>query len=236
MTFTEMQNQVRILIGETSTMFFTDQEVKDQINRGLPVVASATEELITFRDYTTVASTQRYALPADYLKIKQLDYHESTDDIRRMILLSVPQFQAISEGAATQEGIPEWYKVEYGAVLTTNATQRPGDIWLYPIPDAVKTFRFRYYQTPTDLSAGTEISELPPNMHMAVCYKAAAHLALKNKDIPLYRELSALYREDILLAREYHRRPQRDRGFHVKDTMNYGIGTRSTHRNRRDLL
>jgi len=225
MNFSAMQNQVGVLLGDTSNTFYTETEIQNMINRVQPEIAAEAEALLTYYDYTTSDTVQQYSLPAEYLTVKHVELHVDTNRHEKLKLLDLDQFHAVSYADADRTGEPEYYKIEYGAVDTVLAgnPQRPGDIWLYPIPDdngtANYTLRVYFYQMPTDLSADTDISNLPIYLHMAVCYRAAALLAMKNKDLRTHNTLISMSQRVIDVAKINQNRAQRDRPHYIKDVM-----------------
>ncbi len=226
MTFTELQNQVQILLGDVTTDFFTSTELENSVNRTLPILAQSIEELLTFKDFTTAAGTQRYSMEEDFLKLKHIFLKVDTDLWEKLIELDLEQFHNASYGATTQQSIPVYYKQELGATVTTDDPQIPGDIWLYPIPDANGssnyTLRMYYFQKPTELSSGGDIPEFPDHMHMAIAYHAAMILAIKNSDFQRANFLEAKYRFELVEIKNHYARKNRDRSRVVKDAMNYG--------------
>lgn len=228
MTLDDMEEQVRILIGEPETEFITDVEVTAAINRVLPEVAMDTESSLTWTDFATVASTQRYGLPGDCLKPKGLwladhaSAFASATRREKMTYTTLDQFERIQYGGSTNEAEPRFYKIEWGSVAVDDDPQIPGDIWLYSIPDAVYMMRFYYFQIPDTLSTGTDIANLHAKSHMAICYRAAMSLAFKRANRPLAADMAALYRQHIGKAIASDHVDQRDRAHVITDAMNYG--------------
>lgn len=223
----EIVNEVRILLRETDSTdsTFTDTEVHDNINRVMPRIAAEIEELLTWQDYTTADGTQRYSLPSDYLKVAGADLIIDSNRTEKLIYVTHKKFLQVSYNASAQKGIPVYYKIEMGAVSNANASQLPGDFWLYPIPDtnggSNYTVRFRYYQKPDDLTGDTQVPELPLNMHMSIAYKVASMLALKKGETALSNYLEQLFRDDMNAAREYYGALQRDRAAYTPDDEGY---------------
>jgi hypothetical protein len=227
MNFTNMQNQVRILLGETSSTdtYFTDTEVQDQINRAQQELAMDTEALLTYCDFTLTASTQSYQVPDNALKIVSIYLLPTGQTSRweKLIYLTHDEFEAVSYGGSDNEAEPLYYKLEIGAVEISNNPQIQGDIWLYPIPNAADKLRVRHYRKPATLSTGTEISLFPEGLHMALCYKAAEELAMKGKDYELMRLLNQKFETSVTKYVSYIKEDQLDRNMTVKDTMGYGM-------------
>ncbi len=226
MTFTEMQNQVRILLGDTSTAPYTDVFVQDALNRSFPEVAAENEVLLTFDDYDVTATVQRFTLKEAFLTVKRVEYHVSASRHEEILYQDLDQFARLAYAQSDRTGEPEYYKIEMGATETTQDPQRPGDLWLYPIPDTttvagLPNLRVWYYQMPSPLSTGTDISELPIPLHKVCCYKAAADLALFNKDLALHASLTTMADRGTFTFKQNANRGQRDRPYHTVDVMGY---------------
>ena len=232
MIYGEMKNRVYNLLGveDATNSGITALEVTESIDAVLPEVAVEVEDLLTYCQYDTALTggvgpgyDQQYAIPEQYITAKQLILQRTTSQWDRLVLLNLEQWEQTTYGQSTTTGTPEYYKLERGATEWGNDPQRPGDIWFFPIPDAVYTFRFYYYQQPTPLTGktDTDISELPPYMHMAVCYAAAEPLAIKRKDYELARLLNQKYLQAIDRGRMAANRPQRDRQNFVPAVMGY---------------
>jgi hypothetical protein len=222
MTLDDMEAQVRILVAEPTTEFITDQNVTDAINRVLPEVAMETEDSLTWISISTVDGQANYGLPDDFLKAKHLYLHASASRREKLMYLTTDEFERMSYGGSDTETEPDYYKIEKGSVATDDDPQIPGDIWLYPIPDAVYTLRFYYYQLPESVSTGTDIVNLHTMLHMAVCYRAARDLAYKKSDYKRADRLSRDYEIHISKAKQSINVDQRDRGHVIKDAMGYG--------------
>lgn len=222
MNFVRMRAVVRMLLGETnsSNSYWTDSEINAMINDSQLQVATDINGLLTFRDYTTTAGVSRYALPSDYLSEKSLHLFQTSTNKRVLEYKTLDEFESSAGLDPTRQGVPGVYKVEHGAVDTTNAF--PGDIWIFPVPDAVYTFRFYYYQKPTDLSADADISEIPESGHWAVCYHAAAMLHLKQANENAYNRFIVLYERAVAKMKIYFNKQQRVKPFYTKDAMGYG--------------
>ena len=81
MDFTAMQARVRMLLDEATAKFWTDVQVKAEINDAQLVLARDTEEMITYHDIDSVDGENRIALPADYLKMKFVEYEQTAGDL-----------------------------------------------------------------------------------------------------------------------------------------------------------
>jgi hypothetical protein len=225
----------RTLLGETSASnsYWDDTtDVKPMINDSQVHVASETEGLLTYCDYFSTAGgggDGRFALKADYQKLRAVHIFESATNKWVLTHLSMDEFEAYTWRNPTTAGRPRVYKLELGAV--DNTTNLPGDIWVYPLPDgggalgdASNQYKIRiyYFQKPTTLTdTSAHTSELPENAHMAVCYHAAMHLSLMSDNRAKYRDLKVMYEQEIHKLRIYYNKKQRDSSVRMKDVMGY---------------
>ena len=229
MNTTQLENQVRILLGETTAQFFTDVEVIDQINRVTPAIAMEFSELLTYCEITTTASTGSYQLPSDFLTVKHVELERSATLIDELVPLDVSQMWLVKHGNATEEQVPRYYKIELGSVKIDDTNPIPGDITLHPIPDdngaANYILRIRYYQDgSTALATGTtETSLLPRYLHEAIAFRAAQNLQYKNKDIAMAREMEVQFEKNMVKARSFRNVMNRQGPQHVKDIKGYTL-------------
>lgn len=223
----EIRAEIRKLLGNPSTSVVPDADINDTINRQMPKMAAEMEELLTFRDYNTasgetILNQQRYSLPSDFIKLKELWLHVTTTRREKLQYVTHRKFEDLSYGASTQQSEPQFYKIELGSVNNTTSPQVPGDFWVWPIPDVnTYTFRLRYYQAPTDLTADGHIPEFPLFMHMALAYKSAHVIALRQQETQLATLLDQLYRADMRDAKEFYQESQRDTFPSTQDHMGY---------------
>lgn len=229
MNTTQLENQVRLLLGETSAKFFTNVEVIDQINRVTPAIAMEFSELLTFCEITTTAGTGSYQLPSDFLTPKHVELERTTTLIDELVPLDVSQMWLVRHGNATEQSVPRFYKIELGSVKIDDTTPIPGDITLHPIPDgngaANYILRIRYYQDgSTSLATGTtETSLLPAYLHEAIAFRAAQNLYYKSKDIQMADKMEIQFEKNMVKARLFRNVMQRQTPFHVKDVKGYTI-------------
>ena len=233
MNFGRMITVTRTLLGETNAnnSYWDDTtDIKPMINDAALAVASRTEGLFTFCDYLTTQGDGRYALKSDYLKLRKVHLFESEGNKYKLQHLSYDEFEAHTGHNPTTQGRPRVYKLELGAVSITSPL--PGDIWVYPVPDAggglgsgedQYRIRISYYQKPTEMTdTANHTTELPENAHMAVCYYAAMHLSMMADNRSRYSDLKALYEQEIRTVMQYYNRKQRDSSVRMKDVMSYG--------------
>ena len=189
------------------------------------MIAVRVEEMITRTDYTLVVGQHEYTLPEDWIGMAHVEIVDASDTNRtwRLYPMSIKEYHNWSRGSAQTNQEPFGYRLEVGPLLSTQDPQRVGELILYPAPDAADTMQVWYYRKPADVSAGTNIVELPLHYHEAVCQRVAQMLAIKGKEYQLadrlLREYELTMREITQSAKNMKRR---DHIAKTKDTMGYG--------------
>ena len=203
MNFLAMQSVVRQLIGETDSTntYHPTTEVEEMLNHACVEVADETECLLTFVEFSTNAGDSRFPLPEDFMKTRACEIDISTTLRRQLIWTPFDQFNILVGGNTLLQGQPAYWKVEIGATGVALGTNAPGDIWVYPLCNDNGgddyTIRLYYHQLPTVLNQDTDASELPSNLHMAICYFAAKEVAEKDSDWGRIRRLDKKYERSI---------------------------------------
>jgi hypothetical protein len=109
--------------------------ILDEINKGYFHVVRKTE----FRtgmdafDFSTVAGTQSYSLPADYMQLVSLFNTDFADEVEQLDLL---EFDDLDESS----GAPNYFSIQENS------------IYFWPTPGDVFSMRLRYRKLPTELT------------------------------------------------------------------------------------
>ena len=220
-----MVEVIRIALGETdpSNSYWSDAEIVGMISESQIQVVTDAPHLLTFKEMTTTASDGRYALPVDFLQLKAVEVDVTATRRKKLNWISFDEFAAFSYGNFTQTGEPHSFKMELGATDVIE-NHSPGDLWLWPLPDAAYTLRVYFFQRPSCLTTGMDESELARSLHWAVCYHAAAMLSLKNDDRSKFTDFMALYDKAIFQNNKMMNQANRGVTFTPKDTMGYTEG------------
>ncbi len=234
---TRIRAFTRMQLGETASANSTwnDTEIDDMINDAQRTVAmDIPEAMLTYRSVTTVSGTQSYQLAEDFMQLVDVELDRSSTQRRTLREYSVRDFKDYTAGNYSTLGQPAIFKLEIGAVTKANATQIPGDIWLYPVPDdnggSNYTLRYRYYQTPTDLSSDADVPELPVYAHKLICYMAALDLLGKTGNQKKINNVAGKYELELRRVKRVITQNNRHRIRGVTDAMGYdtpGYETRS---------
>lgn len=241
MTLARMLAVCRLISGETdnTNTYWTDAEIYALINDAQRLVAEEYPVNLTFKTYSIASGEYKIALEDDFLQLKDVELEENVSAawIKKLYRLSLDEYSNISDGNPAMTGEPAWYKLEFGAVTNLNASQLPGDIWLYPRADATYKVRVRFYQAPTDFatdgSDDAKVSELPLSMHMAVCYYTAMLMAMKDGNQKKIQNFNTLYQQKMRSSMKMLNRVDRTGRFTARDEAGYsrtGIMTRRIRR------
>lgn len=213
----DMREQVQFFIGDTTTAVFADADHDNQLNRVMPSFAAYMEELETDAVISTIVGQERYPLPINYIKVKKLELEADSDRKEPLTYKTHEEFKAHTYGSSTSQEEPRVYTIYHGSTDKTTDPQVPGEIALGPLPDAIYTLRLYFFKGPAPMSADSDFPELPEFTHMAICYKAAMHFAMRKGNRTLYADLEQLYRQERLDADRSFSRIQRDRAFLTPD-------------------
>ena len=123
---------------------------------------------------TTAASTRNYDLPSDCVASNILSLTNS--DGQNLVADDIRNFNSTETGP----------NASFYDVLNE-------DIYLDPVPTAVKSYTLEYFRTPTALAADATELDFPNGFERIVSYKAAI-LGKKSLD-GIYEDIEAEYRE-----------------------------------------
>ncbi len=221
-----MIQRCRNLVGEpdsTNTFLSTVSYITDEINDGLRHTAVKLGAILTYHDIDVTAGDGIYTLKVDFLAMKSVRYVDAT---KQWVLreLDLKAFEEYDDGDIDDQGRPDVYKVEIGAVDVVTAY--PADLWLKPIPDTSSTasvpkLRVYYYQLPTDLTSGAQISEVPLYAQKAACYYASANLAMMMEDQVKHDRLYGKFENEVNEILEIIGSKGKDSPMLMRDEMGY---------------
>jgi len=217
-----MVEVIRIALGETDSdnSYWSDAEIENMLGESQIQVVTDAPHLLTFKTMDTVAGDNRYSLPVDFLQLKAVEVDITSSRRKKLHWISFDEYSSIANGNYTNQGEPHSFKMELGA---TNLIENhsPGDLWLWPVPDAAYTLRVYFFQRPSCMTTGMDESELARSLHWAVCYHAAAMLSLKSDDRSKFTDFMALYDKAIFQNNKMMNQANRGATFTPKDTMGY---------------
>lgn len=156
--FSTLRGQVAAYMHDTSTA--TDTLIKAWINE-------AYQEILGFADYTflmkkatitTAVGTSEYNLATDVDHIIEM---AQTNTPIKLEQISLRDYLELIPNTS-ESGYPLYY------MAIENNSQTTKKIKFHPIPSAIGTVTYRYYQQATDLSADADIPLLPTDWHWLI--------------------------------------------------------------------
>lgn len=214
MTYTEMQTRTRRHLGVgSSNKFYSDTDIQDAVNDAIEEVAKETRSLLTYHYISMTAGQDRYTLPADVMQVAHVEWDKSTSERWLLEGVSFEEFAIRAYHSYDHQSDPLIYKLEFGAVSTATANQagRPGDLVLWPVPNTTDTLRVYAIQRPTKLTSGSDVSELPAELHLTVTFYAAMLLALKDSDLLRHQALARVYMRAMDSYKDLHWKREKNR-------------------------
>lgn len=125
-------------------------------------------------DYSTVAGTAMYSLPADFARVRSV---RRTDISREMTAVGL---RTIDRSISTS-GAPVFYALD-GA-----------NVHLYPTPDQVYPIELRYWKMPAQLVNDTDVPTIPADYHNLLVYAAVADAYRAEDDLQTATGWQQLY-------------------------------------------
>lgn len=155
-------SDTRILLNESSSIFWPDQQIYDAINKAQIEVYAETELLWTSVVFTAYAGSEFIALPVDEIMIPK--YILSTDG-KEYLTTYADLERNTNTWRYTPEGKPQWW------VLWDMFILRP-----YPRPDQDYTYDLWGIPWPVEVTENVLDVNLPAEVKKVIMYRAAAGL------------------------------------------------------------
>ena len=188
-TLTEALSNVRSLIDEPVAQFWSDAELTEWINQGCAEIQREVEwarKGPTVID--TVAGTQTYYAPQDFLRIYRLEFVPNNNTSYTYSL----EFRGYNEMAAAWGNpttLPSAYPEQF--TLWNNPNDRTTGvgltILLYPVPAVDGFLNLYYYRTIVPVAAGGDYVDVLPGWEDSV-YSFAAYRALRKDADPRWND------------------------------------------------
>jgi len=200
LTVSNIMERARERYNATGDEFFTDQMLR-------ALIFSAQEELskegwVIETTYTTTSTsgTRELSYPSNTLAIKEIRY--DYEKIRKVPLRNDPK-----TSSTNPEGEPREYAIWNDIII------------LYPTPDTTgDTIQIRVYSYPSDITSNVSPLEVPQEYRDDLINYCIAHMALKDQNVPIYREYISEWKMAVEKAKEQRQRRLRsDRPAKVRD-------------------
>jgi len=149
---------------------------------------------------TSTSGTRVLAWPANAIGIKEIRY--KGEKLNRVDLAHDPNHD---DSAPT--GRPGSYAIWEKEII------------LFPTPDSDdETIQIRTYQAPSELSAATDVLNVPDEYQICIADKVLSEMAMKDQNLALSREYAAKWLACVVKAKENQRRQKRtDKFARTKD-------------------
>lgn len=192
MTLTELRDCVRVRLGvPDNDAFYTNVVLTDIVNEAIQAMAMEADWpwLGATTTFATVAGTQNYTPPSDWVRTKLLTPDEC-DSLVQMSLAEVREY-GDAEG---DRSIPRVY-CEWGE-----------QIILAPIPSDIFTITHDYIVEEPALSQDTDEPLMPRQFHFGLVHFAAAAGHLRQNEVPRWEAEMKNYEKWISRMHDNKRR------------------------------
>jgi hypothetical protein len=169
--------------NSANTGQWSDTEISNWLNEANQDLTEAAEIESPAANIVTVASTESYALPADFLRLRRVEIQDTAASTLWAPLVQMTIDQRLPNtisGAITGRGRPSGYFLY------------AGQIYLIPIPDAVYTLNVFYYRRAPDLLISGDLPIIDQRFHFILEFYAEARAKQKIDD-PGYVTYDARY-------------------------------------------
>lgn len=183
LTAADMMAEVRAMVSEPATGFYTRAEILRWINMGLVDFANRTKLLRTAATTPTVIGQKHYGLPGDFVRAEKVFY-----DGLELFPLNDHQLltYVANRSALDAQGTVESYYFR-------GAQNSQLCIYLYQVPGAVKDLEIWYEAIPDALVNDSDVPIVNPAWRQAVIAYAARRAHLKQRQHADAREHWAEY-------------------------------------------
>lgn len=194
MTPSEVETAARRQYNAATDTFYSQAEAFDLIYQAEMILATETNCIEAVdSSTTTVAGTQSYAFPTNFITIKRVEWNGRK--LKRIDLREDDLLTALASNTTVQ-GDPTYYYL-------WNAT-----IYLREIPSSAKVLKVYGYKQPTVLATSPLSTTLsvPARYHTSIVPYVSAHFAAKDRDFEGYAAFMAQWVKNLEAARRYEKR------------------------------
>lgn len=179
MLYSVMQTMVQDLAGDANQVQFTLTQIQRYLNLAQREIAQRTESVLREATITSLDSSGLAAVPADFIRPVNLRWAG-----KFLTPMDRDYLQPVGESlVASPNTAPDAFWID--GTLQTSATARAKRIHFYPHQVGSLSglnIQMLYVAYPLDLSAGTDVSGLPEELHEIVVYRALAHCKVQEGD------------------------------------------------------
>lgn len=185
MNYKEINDMINMLLGDTSTTFFTPQDRAMSINQGCRMIAAECDFLRNTQTFNTVVDVGGYILPSSFRNLGDgIDLLED-EGAQALHWKSIQQLRTENPNWERTAGRPTHYTIENS------------NIYFYPQPDAEYTIRMNYQPAPNLLTQDDDIPFFgnlrAEPYHDCIAFYAGYLLALKDREFDLAQQMLGMY-------------------------------------------
>lgn len=172
--------EVKTQFGDTSGTELTDAMIARWTNQAQIEIVSQNPFLKATATQNTVAGTQTFILPSDVLQVETLQF-----DGVILENMSFEQYNTKYRGAQLSTGTPTTWSV-WG-----------NSVYLYPVPDNVKTVTIFYVKSPTNVSSPNDLLACPDRYFNAIVEFCMSRAFAMDEDWPAQQVKSAAFDKNV---------------------------------------
>ena len=203
-TLTQLNDIIRQRYNAVGDTYFSDQYIYDLVFEAESKLAKDGYVIENTYITSSVSGTRELSYPTNTLAVREVRYNY--DKLIKLPLIDDPKVDS-----SNPTGTPTHYSIWDNVII------------LYPTPDTSSdTIQVRVYEYPQRLTS-TSTLNVPDEYQIDVCNFVLAHMALKDSNVPLYREYMSLWNDCVEKAKEQRAiREQADKMNQTRDVY-FGI-------------
>lgn len=161
-----MQDLMLYWLDDVDAGYFTRTQIKVWLNNAQKEVQKKIEQafeghFVKCVETTTVVGQREYELPTDFKRLHRLELIMSGSTFTTQSVEVLGKITPNQQDAFARSGSPKGYYFKGTQLI------------LVPVPDAAKTLRMEYTYKLADLSADSDVSEIPKEYHEYLSLLAA---------------------------------------------------------------
>jgi hypothetical protein len=183
---------VRSLIDETNSQFWTNLELDNWINEGCYDAARRGEWKRAKASIVVTANTQTYTAPVDVYRIYRIEFVPTASDVTYTL-----EFRGYMEMDQVW-GINQQWPASYPLYYTLWKVPPAMNIIVYPVPAQAGNFFVYYYQTVTTALVDGDAIDMLQGWEDMI-YDFAAYRALRKDADPRWKEFKDTYEDKMTM-------------------------------------
>ena len=173
MTRSTLRTNIRYLLAETATDFYTDQKLNVAIYEAMIDMAKKTKAIRGTTTTSSVAGTAEYAYPSYCVGINDITWGTTEEWLNPVSVSDLDRdYPGWRQTSAGHRVTPEYFLTGY----TTNYYR------LYPAPEDTTSHKVYWWGIPADLASDTSSPTFNEAYHMGLVYYATWWLIMADPD------------------------------------------------------